>query len=64
MLLSVLIDESIKPSTCRVSDAGGELEVMEVGQYPLKMELLDTNVSLPLDNSAVLVAMELHFLFV
>lgn len=29
----------------RVSDASGELEVTEVGKYPLKMELLDSKVS-------------------
>ena len=29
----------------RVSDASGEMEVTEVGSYPLKMELLDTKVS-------------------
>jgi len=27
-----------------VSDASGQLEVKEVGSYPLKMELLDTKV--------------------
>ena len=29
---------------CRVSDASGELEITEVGKYPLKVELLDSKV--------------------
>ena len=36
---------SNSPPLLRVSDASGELEVTEVGSYPLKRELLDTNVS-------------------
>ena len=36
----------------KVSDAGGELEVSEVGQYPLKMELLDTNDAFILDTGS------------
>lgn len=30
----------------RVSDESGALEITEVGNYPLKREMLDTNVSL------------------
>lgn len=33
---------------CRVSDASGELEITEVGRYPLKVELLDSKVLLTL----------------
>ena len=35
--------ESVK--LYRVSDASGTLQISEVGNYPLKRELLDTNVS-------------------
>ena len=38
------LTDSSSPSH-RVSDASGELEITDVGTYPLKRELLDTNVS-------------------
>ena len=29
----------------RISDASGELEITEVGKYPLKVEMLDSKVN-------------------
>lgn len=47
---------------CRVSDASGELQITEVGRYPLKVELLDSKVIPTLLACVVLhVCEELHF---
>ena len=40
----------------RVSDASGELEVKQVGSFPLKMELLDTKVRKTLQISRILIS--------
>ena len=37
----------------RVSDASGSLEITEAGSYPLSRDLLDSNVSAPLNTLVI-----------
>ena len=44
-VISCHVIHSLMSCDYRVSDASGKLTVNDVGGYPLKREMLDTNVS-------------------